>query len=966
MAFIYNLTDTWNAAGTTFNGISMAVTNTASASGSALLNLSVSGATTGSFIVDKSANLTTSGKINKYTFTAPANGATIALADGSTFTTIGAYGITLTASGTTSLTLPTSGTLTTTSNNLSVFASTTSAQLAGVISDETGSGSLVFATSPTLVTPILGTPTSGTLTNCTGLPVGGISATGTPSVSTYLRGDGSWAAVSGTGDVVGPASATDNAVARFDGTTGKLIQNSAVTIADTTGDITGGKYNGLTVSTTTGTFSLANGKTLAVDNTLTFVGTDSSTVNFSTGGTVAYTGGTLAQFASTTSAQLAGVISDETGTGSLVFSTAPTFGTNITVGTASSSTGIVNLKGTTSGTVALSVADAAGTWTMKLPTTAGTNGYYLQTDGAGNTTWAAGGGGGGGSPGGSNTQVQFNDSGSFGGDTGFTYNKSTDAVTLGVQQTSQGSLVLANTAAGSYSTTLVASNSASAAWTMTLPTTAGSNGQVLTTNGSGVTSWSTVSASLAVGSTSISGGTTGYILYDNAGSLGEKAVTGTGDVVLATSPTLITPALGTPTSGNFSTGTFTWPTFNQNTTGTASNVTGIVAVANGGTNASSAGITAFNNITGYSATGATGTTSTNLVFSTSPTITTPTISGNETHTGAGALFLADFSNATVADRFSFQTSTTNGTTGIYALPNGTSTGAAWQAANNADPTNASKIMITTNASTDVQLVSGINGSGTYLPLSVYTSGGKSAEFSTTKGTFTLGVAGSTAGILNVAGSTSGTVSVQGAANAGTWSFTLPTSGGTNNYVLTTNGSGVSSWSQVSLTAGVTGVLPVANGGTNASSAGITAFNNITGYTASGATGTTSTNIVFSTSPTITTGTYTGLRETKTAPSISSGTLTLDCSVGNVFAVSLNASITTLSFSNVPSSGTAYSLTLAFTADGTARTISWPGAVKWPSGTAPTLTSTNAKVDTFVLTTYDGGTTWYAFVAGQNS
>lgn len=51
---------------------------------------------------------------------------------------------------------------------------------------------------------------------------------------------------------------------------------------------------------------------------------------------------------------------------------------------------------------------------------------------------------------------------------------------------------------------------------------------------------------------------------------------------------------------------------------------------------------------------------------------------------------------------------------------------------------------------------------------------------------------------------------------------------------------------------VAGVLPVSAGGTNASSAGITAFNNITGYTASGATGTTSTNLVFSTSPTLVT------------------------------------------------------------------------------------------------------------------
>jgi hypothetical protein len=57
---------------------------------------------------------------------------------------------------------------------------------------------------------------------------------------------------------------------------------------------------------------------------------------------------------------------------------------------------------------------------------------------------------------------------------------------------------------------------------------------------------------------------------------------------------------------------------------------------------------------------------------------------------------------------------------------------------------------------------------------------------------------------------------------------------------------------VSLTSGVTGVLPVANGGTNASSASITAFNNITGYTASGSTGTTSTSLVFSTSPTLVT------------------------------------------------------------------------------------------------------------------
>lgn len=61
----------------------------------------------------------------------------------------------------------------------------------------------------------------------------------------------------------------------------------------------------------------------------------------------------------------------------------------------------------------------------------GVNGYFLQTDGTGNLTWAAGGGGGGNAtPGGSNTQVQFNDSGVFGGDVGFTYNKTTDILNV--------------------------------------------------------------------------------------------------------------------------------------------------------------------------------------------------------------------------------------------------------------------------------------------------------------------------------------------------------------------------------------------------------------------------------------------------------------------------------------------------------------------------------------------------------
>jgi len=62
-------------------------------------------------------------------------------------------------------------------NPLSQFAATTSAQLAGVISDETGTGALVFATSPTLVTPNLGTPSAVVLTNATSVPAAQLSGT---------------------------------------------------------------------------------------------------------------------------------------------------------------------------------------------------------------------------------------------------------------------------------------------------------------------------------------------------------------------------------------------------------------------------------------------------------------------------------------------------------------------------------------------------------------------------------------------------------------------------------------------------------------------------------------------------------------------------------------------------------------------------------------------------------------------
>ena len=99
------------------------------------------------------------------------------------------------------------------------------------------------------------------------------------------------------------------------------------------------------------------------------------------------------------------------------------------------------------------------------------------------------------------------------------------------------------------------------------------------------------------------------------------------------------------------------------------------------------------------------------------------VPGNVVHP-SNSYILGDFTNSNVAYRTFFQTTTANATTGIYAVPSGTGTGASWQALNvNAtNANNASKIMITTNGTTDVQLVSGINGTGTYLPLSFYNNG----------------------------------------------------------------------------------------------------------------------------------------------------------------------------------------------------------------------------------------------------
>jgi hypothetical protein len=185
---------------------------------------------------------------------------TIALAT-DTITFAGGTGITSTVTSATNTvdfsidntvaTLDGTQTLTNKSINLANNTlTTTSAQLATAISDETGTGVVVFSNTPTLVTPVLGAATATSI-------------------------------------------------------------------------------NGLTISSSTGTLTIANGKTLTASNTLTFTGTDTSSVAFGAGGTVAYTANKLSVFAATSSAELAGVISDETGSGVVVFSNTPTLVTPV-------------------------------------------------------------------------------------------------------------------------------------------------------------------------------------------------------------------------------------------------------------------------------------------------------------------------------------------------------------------------------------------------------------------------------------------------------------------------------------------------------------------------------------------------------------------------------------------------------------------------------------------------------------
>lgn len=90
---------------------------------------------------------------------------------------------------------------------------------------------------------------------------------------------------------------------------------------------------------------------------------------------------------------------------------------------------------------------------------------------------------------------------------------------------------------------------------------------------------------------------------------------------------------------------------------------------------------------------------------------------------------------------------------------------------------------------------------------------------------------------------------------------------------------------------------------------------------------------------------------------SSGSITYDVSTGNSFATTLTENITSMTLSNPSTSGTLCEITIQFTQGAGSYTVAFPASVKFPGGTAPTITTTASAIDLVTLRTIDGGTTW---------
>jgi hypothetical protein len=305
-------------------------------------------------------------------YSAPTLGSTT-INSGTTYTNI--TGLTIN-----STTIPTSKTLVVTTDKLSVHAATTSAELAGVISDETGSGSLVFATAPTLSGALADADPTANLGLATKQYVDQVTssinfhapvklATTANLSATYSNGSSSGvgatltATGNGRGSIDGVNISTNDRILVKDQTT--QLQNGIYTVTNQ-----GGAGNAYILTRTTDydtTTEVTNG-----DVVFTTAGNANTGVTFVNTSTNPVTIGTTAiTFSTYTSASLP----TQTGNSGRLLTTD---------GTTPSWTNSVTSLGLTTPTI----ASATLTGTLTAGGSAGTNGYYLQTTGSG-VQWAA-------------------------------------------------------------------------------------------------------------------------------------------------------------------------------------------------------------------------------------------------------------------------------------------------------------------------------------------------------------------------------------------------------------------------------------------------------------------------------------------------------------------------------------------------------------------------------------------------
>lgn len=217
-------------------------------------------------------------------------------------------------------------------------------------------------------------------------------------------------------------------------------------------------------------------------------------------------------------------------------------------------------------------------------------------------------------------------------------------------------------------------------------------------------------------------------------------------------------------------------------------------------------------------------------------------------------------------------------------------------------------------------------------------------------------------------------------NAGTGSIVLRGAGPTTGVTIIAGERCVAAWNgsdfvKVSSTtiSNLTGVLAPANGGTGVAN-GANNTITFTGNYTLGLTLTGNTSVTFPTTGKLATLAGT---ETLTNKTVEAGTFTngyteevVTANTGTSYTINLaNGSVQVLTLTGnctftFPTATAGRSFFLLLKQDGTGgRTVTWPSAVKWPGGTAPTITSTASRLDKYVFTA--DGTNWYGSVAGQN-